>query len=304
MAFPVKRILCPTDFSPASIHAFGYALALGQWFHAHVAVVYVHALRFPVAAFVPFAGPEALEPLSPTDVERDQLADNLRVFVEAEAPDRRDVTWHLDESTDVADAIVTRARALDVQLIVIGTHGGAGLRRQYLGSITERVLRSASCAVLAVPPQTTGVLPTGAHLDRVVCAVDFSNASVNALDCAVALASRVGARLTVAHIVELPPDVPDLPQVDLSGYRHARFEHARGCMQRALSGRRTVNLRIDELLLAGRAGPELVRLAVEQQADAMVMGLHGRHALDLLVFGSVTHHVVRHAACPVLTVRA
>jgi nucleotide-binding universal stress UspA family protein len=304
VAFPVKRILCPTDFSAASVHAFGYALALGQWFHAHVSVVHVHALRFPVSAFVPFAGPEDIEPLSPTDIERDQLADNLRVFVEAEARDRRNVTWHLDESTDVADSIVTRARALDVQLIVIGTHGGAGLRRHFVGSITERVLRGASCAVLAVPPQITTVLSTVPRLDRVVCAIDFSTASVNALDCAVALAGRVGAALTVAHIIELPPDVPDLPQIDLSGYRHARFDHARASMQQALSGRRSANLRIDELLLAGRAGPELARLAVEQQADVVVMGVHGRHALDLLVFGSVTHYMVRHAACPVLTARA
>jgi nucleotide-binding universal stress UspA family protein len=172
-----------------------------------------------------------------------------------------------------------------------------------VGSIAERVLRHASCAVLTVPPETMAAPPTGPHLTRLVCALDFSAASINALDCAIALASRTDAPLTVAHIIELPPDVPDLPQVDLSGYRQARFEQARACLQQVLVPRRTANVHIDEMLLAGRAGPELVRLALEQQADAVVMGVHGRHALDLLVFGSITHHVVCHAPCPVLTVR-
>ena len=304
MPFPVKRILCPIDFSAASTHAFHYALALGAWYDAHIAVVHVHALRFPVARLAALAGPEGLAPLAPTDDERDQLAANLHLFVEREAPNPHNITWHLDESTDVAGSITTRARALEVQLIVIGVHGHSGFRRHLVGSTAERVLRTAGCAVLAVPAHAAAVPPAAPHLDRVLCALDFSAASMHALDCAVALADRVGAALTVAHIVELPPDVPDLPQVDLSGYRAARFDHARGCLHAALAAHRRTNVQVNELLLAGRAGPELVRLAAEQQAAVVVMGVQGRHALDLLVFGSVTHHVLRHAACPVLAVRS
>jgi nucleotide-binding universal stress UspA family protein len=41
----------------------------------------------------------------------------------------------------------------------------------------------------------------------------------------------------------------------------------------------------------------------EEEADLIVMGVHGRGALDLLLFGSNTHHVIRAATCPVLIVR-
>ena len=54
-----------------------------------------------------------------------------------------------------------------------------------------------------------------------------------------------------------------------------------------------------ELLLVGRAGREIVRVATEQESELVVMGVHGRSVVDLAIFGSVTHHVVRHAPCPV-----
>ena len=53
----------------------------------------------------------------------------------------------------------------------------------------------------------------------------------------------------------------------------------------------------------GRAHEEIVRIAREREAQVVVMGVHGRSALDLMMFGSTTHHVVRAASCPVLTIR-
>ena len=303
MAFPLKCILCPTDFSAASTHAFHYALAVGAWFNAQIVVVHVHPLRLPVASLVAAGRGEPLQPLTSSEDERDRLVENLRVFVGMEAPGRHDVTWHLDESTDVSDAISKRATALQAELIVVGTHGRSGVRRHLVGSVAERVMRTAPCAVLAVPPHAPRIPGTMPRIERVICAVDFSPPSEHALECASAVAGRAGARLTVAHIVELPPDIPDVPHADLTGYRRARFEQARRQLQELLSGHLLNHLRVDELLLAGRPGPELLRLASEQQTDLMVMGVQGRHAAGVLLFGSVTNHVLREAACPVLTVR-
>jgi nucleotide-binding universal stress UspA family protein len=54
----------------------------------------------------------------------------------------------------------------------------------------------------------------------------------------------------------------------------------------------------------GRAYKEILRVAQDQFADLIVMGVQGRGAVDLMFFGSTTNHVVRQAACPVLTIRA
>jgi nucleotide-binding universal stress UspA family protein len=61
---------------------------------------------------------------------------------------------------------------------------------------------------------------------------------------------------------------------------------------------------VDELFLVGRSYKEILRVAQDQFADLIVMGVQGRGAVDLMFFGSTTNHVVRQAACPVLTIRA
>jgi nucleotide-binding universal stress UspA family protein len=302
VSFPLERIVCPTDFSPAAAHALQFATALGRWFEAQVTVVHVHPLRLPVA-YLPSARAEVPDVMFPTDEERDQLAFNLRLFVETEAPGQTNISWHVDESTDIAEAITARARAIDAQLIVLGTRGASALRRQFVGSITERVLRTAPCPILSVPPQTSRLPGPQAHVERVLCAIDFSAASLRALDCALALASRVNAPVTLAHIIELPADIPNEPHLDMTGYRRARFEHAAACLGATLAAHRPAGLQVQQMLLAGRPAVELLRLAQEQEAEVIVMGVQGHTALDSLFFGSVTHQVLRQAACPVLTVR-
>jgi nucleotide-binding universal stress UspA family protein len=61
---------------------------------------------------------------------------------------------------------------------------------------------------------------------------------------------------------------------------------------------------VETAIVEGRAYREIHRYATEHQFDLIVMGVHGRGAFDLMVFGSTTHHVIRASACPVLIVRS
>jgi nucleotide-binding universal stress UspA family protein len=56
-------------------------------------------------------------------------------------------------------------------------------------------------------------------------------------------------------------------------------------------------------VLRGKPYREILGIATKDQADLIVMGAHGRNALDLMLFGSTTNQVVRRASCPVLTLR-
>jgi nucleotide-binding universal stress UspA family protein len=60
---------------------------------------------------------------------------------------------------------------------------------------------------------------------------------------------------------------------------------------------------IEERVTCGKPYREIVRAANDSAAELVVMGVHGRGAVDLMLFGSTTQHVVREAACPVLTIR-
>ena len=62
--------------------------------------------------------------------------------------------------------------------------------------------------------------------------------------------------------------------------------------------------RITNALTLGRPYLEVLRIAEEREIDLIVMGVRGRGAVDMALFGSTTNHVVRRAACPVVTVCA
>ena len=92
---------------------------------------------------------------------------------------------------NTAAEVVARASAMPSDLIVMGTHGRAGFERVVLGSVTEKVLRRAPCPVLTVPRNVADAVPAPPVLfTRIVCAVDFSDCSIHALNYAMSLAQE------------------------------------------------------------------------------------------------------------------
>ena len=59
----------------------------------------------------------------------------------------------------------------------------------------------------------------------------------------------------------------------------------------------------EERVTRGRAYREILKVAKDEGVELIVMGVQGKGALTRLVFGSTTHHVIREAGCPVLTIR-
>jgi nucleotide-binding universal stress UspA family protein len=60
---------------------------------------------------------------------------------------------------------------------------------------------------------------------------------------------------------------------------------------------------VDTVLAKGNPHREILRVAEEQKADLLVVGVHGRGTIDRVLFGSTAQHLVRQASCPVLTLR-
>lgn len=294
------RILCPLDFSEISRHVLDHAAGLARWYGATIEVLYVHRVSVPliIAAPVPFVGPSPLDA-----AERSAILQAMAEFVADDRAAGIAVDTLVEEDHDITGAIVRRAKATSADVIVLGTHGRTGFERLVLGSVAEKVLRKAGCPVLTVPPQTHPLPQRITAVQRIVCPIDFSTASAGALRLAASLSRQSGARITVVHIVELPPDVPEPPLPEFLESRTVRFRRAHAAMLEAVPPRIRATCAIDELLLAGKPYREILRLASEQQADLIVMGVHGRGVVDRLFFGSTTQHVVRQATCPVFTVR-
>ena len=298
-----QHILCPTDFSEVSRHALDHAIAVARWYKARITVLHAHQLSAPSFG-APYVGPEALEPMVLTDIERRELRDRLDDYV---GPDREragvDIETVLDEAVSVPAAILRHASTNQVDLITIGTHGRSGFERLMLGSVAEKVLRKSCCPVMTVPPNAGNAVPCQlASIQRILCPVDFSGSAARALQYAGSLAQESGARLTALHVVDIPSGAADLS--GLAEFRAALFHEARGELAHAIKAHVPEDVAVDELLLAGKSYREILRVASEQDAGLIVMGVQGRGAIDIAFFGSTANHVIREAVCPVMTLRA
>lgn len=139
-----QRILVPVDFSAPSEHAASYAIDLAKEVGADVELVHVYSL--PVYALPDggvMVGPEYAARVS--SAAQTSLDDCVARFADRGVS----VTGHLAEGSP-HEEITRRAEETEADLIVMGTHGHAGMRHFLLGSVTERVVRSATVPVLTV----------------------------------------------------------------------------------------------------------------------------------------------------------
>ena len=299
-----ERILCPVDFSDSSKLALAHAAAVADWYESRLTVMHVFS-NIPVFDVAPALGATTLPPVVIKDIDRDAVLQALRTFA-APVSGRVTTDVQLLESPDPRREILNQAASLPADLLVMGTHGRSGFDHLLLGSVTERVIRKAPCPVLIVPRHAAPAAPASAPpFKHIVCGVDFSPSSIRALSYALGLAQEADARISLLHVIEMPPELGEFPfskDVNINGIRAAAeaeyLQRLRALIPAEAREYCTVATQVSE----GRANRELLRLAAEEKADLIVVGVQGRGAIDLLLFGSNTHAVIRGAACPVLTV--
>jgi nucleotide-binding universal stress UspA family protein len=296
----IQRVLCAVDLSDASADAVAQSIALAGWCHARISALHVCE---PV--FVPVPG------LPPPD-ERigDQERALARECVAALFARAAGVTVDvLIDTGSPASCILDRADALAADVIVMATHGASGFQHLLLGSVTEKVLRRARCGVLTVPPLARA--PSLRPFARILCAVDFADPSLFALEAAASLARASSAGLTLVHVVEWPwheppaPSADDVPQPQAAALAEFR-RYIEASATRRLE-KLGADLALDPApvlsIVHGKPYVEILRVAADSAADLIVMGVHGRNVVDMTLFGSTTNQLVRQARCPVLTFR-
>jgi nucleotide-binding universal stress UspA family protein len=301
----IRTILCPTDFSDTSKHALDHAVAIAQWYSARIVMLHVHhPVATVVQALVGAAGGEMLDDGAKLDDERRQLADTVGAMqTDALARSRNVAIQTTVLHGPAADTIVGYARSNPVDLIVMGTHGASGFEHLVLGSVTEKVVRQASCPVMTVPPRAnaTSTVP----FRRILCPTDFSPSSLAGLQLACSLAQEADATLTLLHVIDEPDEnaLFVARPYDVHGHRVAREQHAVNYLKTLIpdSVRDWVSPR--SRTAVGAAHERILEVATEERADLIVVGVQGRKPLNLMLFGSTTNQIIRRATCPVLTVR-
>jgi nucleotide-binding universal stress UspA family protein len=292
----IERVLCPIDFSDTSHHALAHAAAMARWHDAQLTMLYVY----------PYLPAMDLPPFPLEDAERANILAKMREFAAIVPRDVR-VDCQVREGQLAHQEIVSQVEATQADMLVMGTHGRSGFQRLFLGSVTEKVMRSVRCPTLIVPPRAPDVAAdTPVMFRRILCPTDFLASSLKAFEYAIGLAEETDAELTLLHVVEMLAAVGHesvVPDDEFARIRGATIADARRRLSALIPEDALVYCTIDAVVVEGRTYKQILCQAKERQADLIVMGVHGRGAIDLLLFGSTTHHVLRASTCPVLVVR-
>jgi nucleotide-binding universal stress UspA family protein len=299
--------VCPVDFSDGSRLALAHAAAIARWYEAELTVLHVFTERVPVDVIPALALRPPRPPIQPSVAQRQTVARELHQFVTQSDVEGLAVEEVTQEAPDLVMEILAQAAVRHADLLVLGSHGRSGVQRLLLGSIAEKLLRTAEIPTLIVPAHADHVgFARAAPFKRILCPIDFSASSLDALAMAMMLGEEADSDLTLLHVIDMPPElveaalVANLPLADvhvkIETSCHERLEALVPDAVRTYSTVRTV-------VAHGRPAREILRAAAEQQSNLIVMGVHGRGGIDLLLFGSKTHEVIRSGQYPVLTVR-
>jgi nucleotide-binding universal stress UspA family protein len=240
---------------------------------------------------------------SATDHQREAsiYLDSLRLALAKE-----DLVVHtllrIDESPgEVASALVEVAREVHGGLIVMSSHGYAGIRRWILGSVAEGVLKAAPCPVLLIrAPMAAG---------HVLVTLDGSSLAEQILAPALAVARALQARLTLLRVIPAirQSDVSQLETIERgmgSRFVDETFAEADAYLQDVISRYDDRTVAISTLVRCGPAAETIIDFVEQQHVDLVAMTTHGRTGLSRWLYGSVTHKVLSQLPISMLIARS
>ena len=200
--------------------------------------------------------------------------------------------------------ILDEARDRQVDLLVIGSHGHGTIERWLLGSVVEKVLRKATCPVIVVPVRR-GHIRFLSSCRAVLCPIDFSPASLEALRRADEIAREWSTTLVAAHVVDWSPEGPRPAVIaaDIEAFGKELLDEGTRRLHDVISKELGHPAHVRSVIAVGKPHEEIVGLIKQHRADLIVMGAHSRRPLLDAFLGSTTNQVIRQSTCPVMVVR-
>ena len=300
--FSVRNVLFATDFSATSEAALPYATAICRRFQSTLHMVHVLS---DAGLLMMTGGVDYVSMGTIFEDAQNEAKEKLEhIATHFETIPHRNYVRHGAVWNNLA-AIV---EANGIDLIVVGTHGRTGLGKLLLGSVAEDILRHAPCPVLTVGPKVSGraKLPSFQNRDRdlapveldirqILVATNFANVAARLVRDAAWLADEFHARLILMHVME------DYTRL---GSKPGPIEENLQKLHELLPKHPDLQYIPETLLEFGRAPERILKAAEERHADMLLLGARAYSEVGTTHLPSTAHHVIAHAHCPVLTIRA
>ena len=297
----IQSILVPLDGSSLAEEALPLAQAIAERSRAKLKLVLIHE---PHILMEPGPAYSKVE-LAMQKADRDYLKS---VTTRLRSVLGRSVSSAVLQGIPVAQTLASYARELGVDLVVMTTHGRGGLRRAWLGSVTDQLIRFSETPILVVRPGEAGVAKPATEMKEILVALDGSPLAEAALEPAVTLAKLWDAEISLVQVVRPIILTDGAPLTFPSGYseqvtifrRQAAQDYIRDLAERL----RESGIRANGVAVLGAAVPEtLIDMAAPERVSLIVAATHGLGGLKRMVLGSVADKLVRGANVPTLVVR-
>jgi nucleotide-binding universal stress UspA family protein len=288
----IRRVLHATDQSDASIQAAVFATEIARRFRAELHLVTTEIVHMPRES---------------GDLDEDLLLGWTRDAVGDLADTAPIEAARVAVLRDVAaaPAIVAYTQDHDIDLVVLGTHGRRGLRRAFMGSVAEEVLRSSPSPVLSV--RSMKEPPHPVRMRSILVPTDFSEHADSALMHAVRFARGFeGAHLHILHVISesLHPAFYNTGVFSIYDVEPDIEKRSVEELQKHYDALGVSDVPATMHAVGGNPAEEIIRFAEENDMDLIVTGTHGRSGIERFFMGSVADKVNRRAPCPVLTTRS
>ena len=287
---PFKRLLAATDLSAPARHAAERAALLARELGASLDLLHVvnpapiEKLRQLVADMPAEVGQRVL------DATRDELRE-----LGATVSKHQGVTATVRVTTGplIQDLC---AHAQGVDLLVLGARGSSFMRHLLLGSTAERMLRKTPRPMLVVKQ------PPHEPYRSLLVPVDFSAYSLRAVRAAQAVSP--GANIVLLHAFEVPVEgklrLAGVEADMIHRYRIAAKQDALAKLRQLCADTGLAPETTRFVVVHGDASRNIVEQEQEHDCDLIVVGKHGESAVEDLLLGSVTKHVLAESQCDVL----
>jgi len=280
----LQDILVATDFSESSDRAIQASISLAKKFKSRIALLHV--------------------------ASEENVSDETRVLIQQSINNKlADIKENIsNEGVYVSDMLVEKgvafekiiqvAQGKNVNLIVVGSGSKDSNDNFKLGTTAEKLIRKNQIPVWVV--KNEDVKP----ITKIICPIDFSDASKRALLNAITLAEKFNAELSVVNVF-----VPIVStSLRISQNIEEENKHLRN--QKEIEFDKFLNeidfksVKYEKELLMGIPYVEIYKAVKKQKADLLIMGTTGKTGLSKLLMGSVTEKVTRELPCSFITTKA
>ncbi|MEL7834168.1 universal stress protein [Fodinibius sp. Rm-B-1B1-1] len=283
------KILVPLDFSDLGSKALHSAEKMAKLFDGSIT---------PFHSYLPLnevdGGPYMFGMGASTMEDFDEIETALHDRLAEIAGEEVDASLLTDPLISIGNPAQSIAEeAEDFDMIVMTTHGRTGFSRFFLGSVSEKVIRTSHVPVLIVNQEREL-----SNLNRIMVTTDFSDHSKEAFATAMEIAQKANAKLDLVNVMNYDAQHQDAPDESKKELREQRLKilakeemHEMGDL-----------LQTKVIVSSETAHEAIINYNQEHPYDLIVMSTVGRTGIDYLMLGSTTANIARYVKSPVLSI--